>query len=73
MTFTLFRGFFITVTRRLPITIAIPEQEVTIPSTLFPCRGITSAGRTASKADAMRFTPAIKRITSSTNGFFFRN
>ena len=63
MTFTLSRGFFMTVTSKLPSTIAIPEQEVTIPSTPLPHRGITSAGRTASNEDAMRFTPDMNRIT----------
>ena len=47
---------------------AMPEQEVTIPSTSFPCVGITSAGSTASKAEATRFTPDMNRITSRMNG-----
>ena len=58
---------------RLPITIAIPEQDVTIPSMLFPLLGMTRAGSTASKADAIRLTPDMKRITHRTRGFPLRN
>ena len=72
MTFTRSRGFLMIVTSRLPRIIAIPEQEVTIPSTPFPLRGITSAGRTALKAEEIRFTPDMNRITCSTSGFVFR-
>ena len=62
ITLTLSLGFGITVATRLPTAIAMPEHEVTSPSTAFPFRGIISAGRVALKADAIRFTPDIKRI-----------
>ena len=51
-------------TGTLPTIIAIPEQAVTIPRTDEPpfALGITSPGRIASNADAMRFTQDIKCI-----------
>ena len=74
ITFTLSLGFGKTVTIKLPTTIAIPEKEVTKPSMLLPPRGfgITYAGRVASNADAIKFTPDIKRITYKIIGFSLR-
>ena len=65
ITFTLSFGFGKTVTSKLPTTIAIPENDVTRPNILLPPRGfgMTYAGSVASNADAIKFTPAIKRIT----------
>ena len=50
MVLTLSFGFGMADAIRLPSTIAIPEQDVTIPSVLFPLLGMTRAGSTASKA-----------------------
>ena len=72
ITLTLSFGFGRTVGKKLPTTMAIPEHAVTIPKTLFPAFGITSAGSTASNADAIRLTPDMNNITWSIIGVFFK-
>ena len=60
-------GAGMTVTIRLPTSVAMPAHEVTIPRTRFPpfALGRINAGRTASNADATKFTPARNRIRSN--------
>ena len=67
-------GFGIFIAIRLPTAIATPEQDETIPKTLFPPLGfgMMSAGRVALNADAIRLTPDKKRITYKIIGFCLR-
>lgn len=75
MTLTLSLGFGMTETIRLPIIMAIPEQDVTIPKTDEPAFGFGSTypGSVASKADATRFTPDINNISVRMRGVSFKN
>ena len=65
ITRTRFLGGGSTTQSRLPSRVAIPAQELTIPSTASPplALGRISAGRAASKAEATKFTPARKRMS----------
>ena len=58
----------------LPMRVAMPAQEVTMPSTDSPpvFLGRIKAGSTASKAEATRFTPARNRIRFKISPFSFK-
>ena len=73
-TFTRFWGFGMKVTITLPIAMAIPAKEVTIPRTAVPPLGLgmTSPGKAASKAEETRLTPDIKRMRVKIIGVFRR-
>jgi len=60
---------------KLPISIAIPAKEVTIPRIVSPpfSLGRIKAGSTASKADATKLTPDKNKINISTILFWFKH